>query len=456
MFEADQIIKDKYQFKQQLGRTAAGRKTWLALDLETGEKVVIKLLAFSPEMRWEELKLFEREAEVLRVLDHPQIPKYRDYFDVEKDVINSLPWFALVQNYIPGASLQEILDQGKTVTEKQAKNIASQVLQILSYLHELEPAVLHRDIKPGNLILGEDQKIYLVDFGAVQSQATVTGVTFTVVGTSGYAPLEQFWGRAVPSSDLYALGATLIHLLTGIAPADLPQKNARIHFRDQVNISEHFANWIEKITDNLDNRFPDTKTALFSLKNENLMTVKKRSEKLKKLSKPAGSLIKIQKLSETLQVETPSPGFRILLMNQSFFGVLFALYLVLVLVSFFSFFVSAIFIVGLDISYKFLVLLIFAIVVIVFASLFSEKHYLTLTHQKSFEINKQFLGRIVARDKCNLSDIINVFLNKEKGHYSLKFYTNKKKYTLGPALGEDEAAWLAQEIQDWLRDDFYR
>lgn len=74
---------------------------------------------------------------------------------------------------------------------------------------------MHRDIKPSNLIWGEDQHVYLVDFGAVQAQAAVTGVTFTVVGTSGYAPLEQFWGRAVAASDLYALGATLIHLLTG-------------------------------------------------------------------------------------------------------------------------------------------------------------------------------------------------------------------------------------------------
>jgi Serine/threonine protein kinase len=92
-------------------------------------------------------------------------------------------------------------------------------------LHELSPPVLHRDIKPSNLILDDSEQIYLVDFGAVQAQASVTGVTFTVVGTSGYAPLEQFWGRgAVAASDLYALGATLIHLLTNTYPADLPQK----------------------------------------------------------------------------------------------------------------------------------------------------------------------------------------------------------------------------------------
>jgi len=126
------------------------------------------------------------------------------------------------------------------MTEKQVRELATDILKILIYLHELSPPVLHRDIKPSNLIWGEDKQIYLVDFGAVQAQAAVTGVTFTVVGTSGYAPLEQFWGRAVPSSDLYALGATLIHLLTGTAPADLPQKDSRIQFSDRISLAPSF------------------------------------------------------------------------------------------------------------------------------------------------------------------------------------------------------------------------
>ena len=71
--------------------------------------------------------------------------------------------------------------------------------------------MLHRDIKPSNLILGEDEQVYLVDFGAVQDKVAPSCTTFTVVGTYGYTPMEQFGGRAVPASDLYALGATLIH-----------------------------------------------------------------------------------------------------------------------------------------------------------------------------------------------------------------------------------------------------
>ena len=246
MLQTQQVLDKRYQLQRQLGNNA-GRQTWLAQDITTSppETVIVKLLAFSPQMQWEEFKLFEREAQVLKQLNHPQIPKYRDYFSLDKETGEGLCWFGLIQQYIPGASLRELLNQGKRFTETQVERLATDVLEILIYLHDLNPSMLHRDIKPSNLILGEDKKIYLVDFGAVQNQAAAEGVTFTVVGTTGYAPLEQFWGRTVPASDLYALGATLIHLLTGTAPADLPQENLRIQFRDRVSVNSRLTRWIE-------------------------------------------------------------------------------------------------------------------------------------------------------------------------------------------------------------------
>ncbi|MFB8791239.1 MAG: serine/threonine-protein kinase, partial [Potamolinea sp.] len=214
MLQTAQVLKERYQLQELLGQNA-GRQTWLAEDLEAQPRhsVIVKLLAFNPQMHWDELKLFEREAQVLKHLNHRRIPQYCDYFSVDKETGSGLPWFGLVQEYIPGESLQQLLDKDKRFSEKQAKEIAENVLKILIYLHELSPPVLHRDIKPSNLILGKNEQIYLVDFGAVQDKATAEGVTFTVVGTSGYAPPEQLWGRAVAASDLYALGATLIHLL---------------------------------------------------------------------------------------------------------------------------------------------------------------------------------------------------------------------------------------------------
>jgi serine/threonine protein kinase len=216
MLTPQNIIQNRYQLKQQLGNKVS-RQTWLAQDLETNKSVVVKLLPLSPQMEWDELKLFQREASVLQHLNHPQIPKYLDDFSLDAEVGEGLLWFVLVQEYIPGVSLQDQLNQGKKFTEKRTKEIAKQLLNILMYLHQLSPPVLHRDIKPSNIIEGQDGRIYLVDFGAVQERAKSEGVTFTVVGTEGYTPPEQFWGRAVPASDLYALGATLIHLVTGIS-----------------------------------------------------------------------------------------------------------------------------------------------------------------------------------------------------------------------------------------------
>ncbi len=269
MLQAGKVLHGHYQLQQKLGHVA-NRQTWLATDLATQphQLVVIKLLAFVSEMPWEDLKLFEREAQVLKQLNHGRIPKYRDYFCLDE---NSL-LFGLVQEYIPGSSLKELLHQGRKFTQQQVSQIAIDVLHILVYLHELNPPVLHRDIKPSNLIWGEDQQVYLVDFGAVQDKAATEGASFTIVGTYGYTPMEQFGGKAVPASDLYALGTTLIHLLTGTAPADLPQKNLQIQFAKFVSISPHFLAWLQRLSEPaVEKRFSTARLALSSLESEMLL-----------------------------------------------------------------------------------------------------------------------------------------------------------------------------------------
>lgn len=263
MMQANDILRDRYQLQRPLGRAPGRQSCWLAHDLTTTppQSVVVKLLAFSG-MQWDDLKLFEREAQVLQQLQHPQIPRYRDAF-----TIGAPPsWFGLVQDYIPGKSLKQWLDEGKRLSEKQIRQIGINLLHLLRYLHELNPPILHRDIKPSNLIWGEDHFIYLVDFDAAQNRAARDGATFTVVGTYGYAPLEQFGGRAVPASDLYGLGATLIHLLTGISPADLPQHNLRMQFRDRVQLSPTFASWLERLVEpDVAQRWPSAQAALAAL-----------------------------------------------------------------------------------------------------------------------------------------------------------------------------------------------
>ena len=144
--------------------------------------------------------------------------------------------------------------------------MASQALEILIYLHEQNPPILHRDIKPSNLILTPAHQVFLVDFGTVQNQGAKLGVSFTVVGTYGYTPMEQFGGQAVPASDLYSLGASLLHMLTGTAPVELVQPDLRLQFRDRISLSNSLATWLGKMTaPALADRFESARTALRAL-----------------------------------------------------------------------------------------------------------------------------------------------------------------------------------------------
>jgi serine/threonine protein kinase len=138
MLEPQAIVNDRYQLERQLGQNA-GRDTWLAKDLQKeNELVVVKLLAFGGNVQWEDLKLFEREANVLKQLDHPRIPKYRDYFSIDDRSL----WFGLVQEYIQGDSLREYIAKGYKFTESQVKQIAIAILEILIYLHVILSRVI--------------------------------------------------------------------------------------------------------------------------------------------------------------------------------------------------------------------------------------------------------------------------------------------------------------------------
>ncbi|MEG5062239.1 serine/threonine-protein kinase [Microcoleus sp. B3-A4] len=244
-----EILADRYQCDRRLGKQA-GRQTLLARDLKTQQQVVVKLLSFSSDFNWEDLKLFEREVETLKSLSHPAIPRYLDSFEIDTP---NRKGFALVQSYIEAKSLQEHLSDGRTFSESEVKQLATALLDILAYLHQRQPPVIHRDIKPSNILLKNRSgnsvgEVYLVDFGAVQTLATQQGKTVTVVGTYGYMPPEQFGGRAVPASDLYGLGATLIALITKQHPADLPQKDLQIEFEQFTQLSSGFTNWLKWMT----------------------------------------------------------------------------------------------------------------------------------------------------------------------------------------------------------------
>ncbi len=270
----EEIVQGKYRFTGVLGKGAVA-VTYSAIDIQTNSLVAVKVISLKRLDNWKQVELFAREAEVLKKLNHPAIPAYIDYFNIETETDKA---FYLVQQLAPGKSLSQLVESGWRTNEKEVKHIAQQVLEILSYLHSFDPPVIHRDIKPNNIIRSDDGKIYLVDFGAVQNTYYNTLMQgSTVVGTYGYMSPEQFQGRALPATDLYSLGATLLYLLTHRSPAELPQDTLKLDFRNHVDISESFANWLDKILEpDLDDRFSNADVALAEL----FKSKKKKQRKL--------------------------------------------------------------------------------------------------------------------------------------------------------------------------------
>ena len=301
----DRILRGRYEIQRQLGEHS-GQQTLLALDRQTHDLVVVKLLIFSHQLKWETFKLFEREAMTLKELNHSAIPLYLDYFDVETTFGKG---FALVQSYIDAASLEEQVKAGRTFSETELKQIAKAILEVLVYLHNRYPPIIHRDIKPGNILLANRSgnhvgQVYLVDFGSVQAAASEGG-TRTVVGTYGYMPPEQFGERAVPASDLYSLGMTLIYLASGQHPADLPQKNLRICFENHVSLSPTLIDWLQWMTEPaLEQRLASAHHALQALEQET-----RRNKPLLVPTKPSDSKVILTKNRELLEIYLPPKGF---------------------------------------------------------------------------------------------------------------------------------------------------
>jgi serine/threonine protein kinase len=295
------IFSDRYQVQQQLG-TSEGRDTLLAVDLFTQERVVIKRLFCQNRFAAKELELFQREAETLKTLCHPCIPRYLNYFE--------FPWqngngFALVQSYSPGRSLLQWLSDGNRLNEATARQVATLLLDILVDLHDRQTPIIHRDIHPGNILIDtqSDQaihQVHLVDFSAVQNFASATIGSFTVVGTYGYTAPEQLIGRPIKASDLYSLGVSLVHAMTGIAPAKLPHKGRRIDFEAYLSASPAFIQWLKQLVEpGLDQRFTSARAALQALEAS-------RSQPPLIPAKPDYSRITLSQKSDYIEVILPA------------------------------------------------------------------------------------------------------------------------------------------------------
>ena len=165
------------------------------------------------------MELAEREASVLSSLSHPNLPKYLAHFEEDGALY-------LVMDKIEGQSLAELMRTGVVLDRSDVVRFLADAAKVLGYLRDRAPPVIHRDINPKNVIRRPDGSYVLVDFGAVRDRLKAQGST--VVGTFGYMAPEQFQGRALPASDVYAVGATALAMLCGTEPENLPHRGLAI------------------------------------------------------------------------------------------------------------------------------------------------------------------------------------------------------------------------------------
>lgn len=205
----------RYQLLGKLGEGGQGT-TFDAIDKREGRPVAIKRFSVRGAASWKDVELAEREATVLASLSHPALPAHVDHFEEGGALY-------LVMSKIEGQNLASIAKSGGTLSQAEVVRFLREAAGLLAYLHGRSPPVIHRDINPKNVVRRPDGSFVLVDFGAVRDRLRPEGGS-TVVGTFGYMAPEQFQGRAVPGSDVYAVGATAIRLLTGVEPEKLPHK----------------------------------------------------------------------------------------------------------------------------------------------------------------------------------------------------------------------------------------
>ncbi|BDI14668.1 hypothetical protein ANSO36C_04700 [Nostoc cf. commune SO-36] len=257
-------LSDRYVIVRQIGQGGFGR-TYLAEDINRFRELCV-LKEFSPQVQTAYVvqkaeELFEREASVLYKLQHPQIPRFRELLRLN---LGGKEYLFLVQDYVEGETYNSLLDarikQGLRFTEAEVRQLLQQILPVLEYIHSL--GVIHRDISPDNLMLRTVDKVpVLIDFGGVkQVAATVASEYYqpgvvasspspTLLGKIGFAPAEQMQtGLVSPHSDLYALAATMLVLLTGKQPQELIDTyNLTWQWRREISLSPILGQVLDKM-----------------------------------------------------------------------------------------------------------------------------------------------------------------------------------------------------------------
>ncbi|ODT56444.1 hypothetical protein ABS71_21845 [bacterium SCN 62-11] len=202
-----EVMTRRYRLVSLLGQGGMGRV--FLCEGEEG-RVAVKVTRLG-----EDLRQFRHEAQMLKGLSHPHLVSILDYLEEDQ-------FGYLVMDYVPGETLAQRVSRQGPVPVAQVLNWALQLCEVLEYLHRQNPKILFRDLKPSNVMVDSQDQLKLIDFGIARLEVTgvMTATFLQGIGSAGYAPLEQYQGAGSTDerSDIYSLGATLFHLLTGRTP----------------------------------------------------------------------------------------------------------------------------------------------------------------------------------------------------------------------------------------------
>lgn len=243
MVSGAKLSKERYEIIRELGVGGQGF-AYLAHDNENDNpnnpQIVLKEFVLPVfvdiNARKQALDRFEKEARLLTRLEHPKVVKLTGFF-----VEDHRAYLAL--EHIDGENLRQLVTREGALPEERVRSLAAQMAEILTYLHGLTPALVHRDFTPDNLILNKDGQLKLIDFNVAHEVESAT--TGTVVGKQAYLPPEQFRGQPTTKSDLYAMGATLYFLLTGKDPVPISMSSP---LDEGAKVSAEFDHLVKNLT----------------------------------------------------------------------------------------------------------------------------------------------------------------------------------------------------------------
>jgi serine/threonine protein kinase len=257
-----------YEVIRELGANrGAGRIAYLAREIDSEHLVVIKQFQFAKTgASWDGHKEIDREVKILQQLQHPNIPRYLSSFETEQSS-------CIVQEYINGKPLSEIISNQQLYTPEQVKEVTLKLLEVLVYLQKtFTDPVLHRDIKPANILIDSSCEPYLIDFGGAKVSEGAGGSTVSV-GTLGFMPPEQRFQQFNRTTDIYSLGMSIVCWLTRTEPTEMYNiinmgTNQVMGLRELLSAySLRFVDWLEKVVQpDPKDRYPDAEAAFNAFK----------------------------------------------------------------------------------------------------------------------------------------------------------------------------------------------